>query len=36
MIYQVSLVSPITGEHADLIGAAMYAQTMNDFNDGTQ
>ena len=36
MIYQVSLVSPITGEHADLIGAAMYAQTMNDFNDVTQ
>ncbi|GAA0781737.1 MULTISPECIES: ROK family protein [Pseudomonadati] len=30
-IYQVNLVSPITGEHADLIGAALFAQTINGF-----
>ncbi|UJF22916.1 ROK family protein [Shewanella sp. OMA3-2] len=35
-IYQVSLVSPMTGEHADLTGAAMYAQALNGSNHDTQ
>ncbi|MGI2056619.1 ROK family protein [Shewanella baltica] len=35
-IYQVELVSPMTGEHADLIGATIYAQTINGFRNATQ